>query len=208
MRPGRLATAAAGLVTWAVLAPQAEAHLVVTGMGPLYDGITHFALSPEEILPVVAFALFAGLRGPAHARRTVIALAAGWLVGGLGGLLGLSLPAAGPQIASAAFLLLAGGALAANAPVPAWGCAGAAALYGALAGVADFGSASGAPLAALSLVGVSGAVAAGFVLVASLTLPIRREWLVTTARVAGSWLLALGLLLAGWILRGGRSGWH
>lgn len=201
MKPPRLTRGAAALAIWATMAPGAQAHLVATGMGPLYDGITHFALSPEEILPVVAVALFAGLRGPDHARRAAVALAAGWFVGGLGGLLGLSLPAAAPQVASAAFLFAAGGALAANAAIPPWVCAAVAAAYGALAGLSDFGNGSGAPLAMLSLVGVCAAVAAGFVLVASLTLPLRRDWLVIAARVAGSWLLALGVLLAGWIVR-------
>jgi hypothetical protein len=196
-----LASVAAALAIWAAMARAAQAHLVATGMGPLYDGISHFALSPEEILPVVAFALFAGLRGPAHARRTAVALAAGWFVGGWGGALGLSLPAAAPQVASAVFLFAAGGALAANAKVPPWVCAAVAAVYGALAGTSDFGNGSGGLLAMLNLVGVCAAVAAGFVLVASLTLPLRRDWLVIAARVAGSWLLALGVLLAGWIVR-------
>jgi hypothetical protein len=194
-----------GLALWAAAAPRAEAHLVTTGMGPLYDGMTHFALSPGEVLPVVAFGLFAGLRGARHARASVAGLAAGWLLGGLAGLAGLGLAAQVPQIASAGFLVAAGGALAANARVPPWACAAAAAVYGVLAGVSDFGRGPAAPLAMLSLVGVCAAVAAGFVLVASLTLPIRRDWLITTARVAGSWLLAMGVLLAGWIVRGGAA---
>lgn len=55
----------------------ASAHLVSTGLGPLYDGITHFALTPEELLPMAALALPAGLRGPAHARLVVFTLALG-----------------------------------------------------------------------------------------------------------------------------------
>ena len=41
----------------------AEAHLNSTGMGPFYDGLIHFLMSPEDIVPVLALALLAGLRG-------------------------------------------------------------------------------------------------------------------------------------------------
>src|SRR5690349_17143418 len=44
-------------------AAPAEAHLNTTGMGPLYDGLVHFFLSPEDIIPVLALALLTGLRG-------------------------------------------------------------------------------------------------------------------------------------------------
>jgi urease accessory protein len=40
-----------------------EAHLNTTGMGPVYDGVIHFLLSPEDFVPVLALALLAGLRG-------------------------------------------------------------------------------------------------------------------------------------------------
>jgi hypothetical protein len=41
---------------------RAEAHLNPTGLGATYDGLAHFLLSPEDILPVLALALFAGQR--------------------------------------------------------------------------------------------------------------------------------------------------
>ena len=55
-RPGR------SWPLWANLAillypHNAEAHLVTTGLGPIYDGISHFALSPEVWVPVLALAL-------------------------------------------------------------------------------------------------------------------------------------------------------
>ena len=43
----------------------ADAHLNSTGMGPFYDGLMHFLMSPEDIVPVLALALLAGLRGAA-----------------------------------------------------------------------------------------------------------------------------------------------
>ena len=72
------------------LAPRgAEAHLVTTGLGPVYDGVAHFALSPEDYVPIAGAALLAGLRGKDHARLAVLALPLAWFVGGvLGGLPG------------------------------------------------------------------------------------------------------------------------
>ena len=31
-------------------ASSAEAHLVTTGLGPIYDGIGHFFLTPEDVI--------------------------------------------------------------------------------------------------------------------------------------------------------------
>ncbi len=63
----------------------AEAHLVTTGLGPIYDGIGHLALSPEVWVPVLAVARFAGLRGAAAGRLTLFLLPVAWLVGALVG---------------------------------------------------------------------------------------------------------------------------
>jgi len=41
----------------------ARAHLVTTGMGPVYDGIGHLILTPEDLIPAFAVALFTGLHG-------------------------------------------------------------------------------------------------------------------------------------------------
>ena len=57
--------------------------MVTTGLGPIYDGISHFALSPEVWVPVLALALFAGLRGAAAGRLTLFLLPVAWLVGAL-----------------------------------------------------------------------------------------------------------------------------
>src|SRR5271165_5320442 len=47
------------LVVFALMmfALPAEAHLNSTGMGPFYDGLIHFLMSPEDIVPVLALAL-------------------------------------------------------------------------------------------------------------------------------------------------------
>ena len=63
-----------------VLAMQtsAQAHLVTTGLGPVYDGIGHFSLSPDDSIPVVALALLAGLRGKPAGRGVMFQLPLAW----------------------------------------------------------------------------------------------------------------------------------
>jgi hydrogenase/urease accessory protein HupE len=195
-----LAVTAAGL-----LAPEAaQAHLVVTGMGPLYDGVTHFALSPEDSLPVLALALYAGLRGPRHSRLLLAALPAAWFAGGLlMSLSGLTLPAVLLPSATAVILLAIGGLLAANAELSPRLCALAAIGLGLIRGAADLAGVPASPGAILNLAGMSASVFALYALAASITLPLRRLWMIVAARVAGSWIAAVGLLLAGWIIRYG-----
>ena len=67
LRPPALGTLAAVL-----LPAPADAHLVTTGLGPIYDGISHVLLSPDDLVPVVAMALLAGLNGPTAGRRSSV----------------------------------------------------------------------------------------------------------------------------------------
>jgi hypothetical protein len=70
----------------------AAAHLVTTGMGPVYDGIGHLLLTPEDLVPVIAVALLAGLRGKIPGRRALFFLPVAWLGGGFAGLMASSEP--------------------------------------------------------------------------------------------------------------------
>ena len=99
--------------TFVMCALPAEAHLNSTGMGPFYDGLMHFLMSPEDIVPVLALALLAGLRGASYGRRALFTLPVAWLLGGLAGLSAMT-ATPHPFIAAAWFLLL-GGLLAADA---------------------------------------------------------------------------------------------
>ena len=47
--------AAFGLLFWP---SYASAHLVTTGLGPVYDGIGHLVMTPEDLIPALAIALF------------------------------------------------------------------------------------------------------------------------------------------------------
>jgi hydrogenase/urease accessory protein HupE len=64
----------------------ASAHLVSTGFGPFYDGITHLAMSPDDLLSVLAIAFLSGLLGARYGRVTLFALPLTWLIGGLIGI--------------------------------------------------------------------------------------------------------------------------
>ena len=188
----------------AVFAPAvAQAHLVATGMGPIYDGVTHFGLSPEDYLPAVALGLYAGLRGPAPARIGLAAVTLGWLGGGALALSGPTLSPLVLQAATAALYLVIGGMLAANRNLgPVFGAAVGVAL-GLIRGAADLMGVAGSAAHVLSLLGMGACVFAVFALGASITLPLQRHWMIVAARVSGSWLAALGLLLTGWIVRFG-----
>jgi hypothetical protein len=63
-----------------------QAHLVNTGLGPFYDGISHLAMSPDDLLTALALALLAGLSGARAGRNVLFLLPPVWLRGGLFGL--------------------------------------------------------------------------------------------------------------------------
>src|SRR4029453_4726079 len=89
--------------------------LVTPGLGPVYSGLVHFAMTPEDLISTLALALLAGLRGASHGRRTLFVLPAAWLVGGGVGLTGPHGLGALPT--SISFVLI-GGLLAADARLP------------------------------------------------------------------------------------------
>jgi HupE/UreJ protein len=177
----------------------ASAHLVSTGLGPVYDGIFHFALTPEEVLPMAALALFAGMRGPAHARQVLFVLPVAWLSACLAA---IELSAEYSPIVSAISLLALGTLLAADAKVSPLVIAVISIVLGvALGGFYGLHSGTEAP----GLTGAVGAAGYAFVLVAllsSVSLPFRWMSARIAVRVAGSWTAALGLLLVGWWIHG------
>jgi urease accessory protein len=195
----RLPIYAAVLFCFALCPMPANAHLNTTGMGPLYDGLMHFLMSPEDFVPVLALALLAGLRGAACGRRALFTLPAGWL---LGGLIGTSAGATnGNAIVSAVWFLLLGGLLAADTKLSLRLVTALAAMLGLYngylngTGMGEFGTSS---------VVLLGLVFAVFVLVALATafvVQLRAQWARVSVRVAGSWIFASGLLMVGWAVR-------
>jgi hydrogenase/urease accessory protein HupE len=175
-----------------------HAHLVTTGLGPFYDGVSHFALTPEDLLPALALSLLAGQGGARAGRLALFALPAAWLAGGLAG---LSFPAGTvPALTTASFLVL-GGLVAAEARLPLGWLAGLTALVGLMHGYGNGAALSAARLGPLGLVGIASTLFVLVALASALAVALRDSWGRIAVRVAGSWIAAIGLLLLGWALR-------
>jgi len=178
----------------------AEAHLNATGMGPMYDGLMHFVTSPEDLVPALALALLAGLRGAPYGRRAMFVLPAAWMLGSLFGL-SAALASSGTLGASFWFVLL-GGLVVADMKLSLRSMMALAALLGLAHG---YFNGTGMGLSAAATVAVLGLAAAVFVvvvLVAALVVQLRAQWARIAVRVGGSWIAASGILMLGWSLRG------
>lgn len=176
----------------------AFAHLVTTGLGPVYDGIGHLVMTPEDLIPVLALALYAGLRGVEPGRCALFVLPLAWFAGGLLGVFMTGLP---PLPTPAISIFILGVLIAADLKlsnkiftviVLAVGL-----IHGALNGVALKDNAG--------ILGLVGIMVALFVLVAlfsALVVSLKKPWTKIVVRVAGSWVAAIGMLMFGWMIRG------
>ena len=178
----------------------AEAHLNATGMGPLYDGLMHFLMSPEDLVPALALALLAGLRGAAYGRRAMFTLPAAWLLGSLFGLTAAATNA-NPLFSSFWFLLL-GGLVVADAKFSLRTMTALSALLGLVHGYLNGTGMGQSGFALAAILGLAAAVFVLIVLAAAFVVQLRVHWARIAVRVAGSWIAASGLLLLGWAVRG------
>lgn len=176
----------------------AIAHLVTTGMGPVYDGIGHLLLTPEDLVPVIALALYAGLRGASSGRRALFLLPLAWLAGGLGGLLLNDMPAY--PVAIVSFLLL-GGLIASDLQAGDGAVPVLAVSLGLIHGALNGAALKNGP-AVLGLVGIMAMLFVFVALVSAFVVSLNRPWTRIAVRVAGSWIFASGLLMLGWTLKG------
>jgi hydrogenase/urease accessory protein HupE len=177
------------------------AHLVQTGFGGFYDGMAHWAVTPEDVMLVLALALLAALGGKPRCRQLVLAFPAAWFLGGAACLLLPSL--APPAWTTFAGFGLVGLLVALDRKPP-------ATVFVPLASVAGIlhGAANGTAMRETDLgwLGLGGAVLSVFIvssllpaLLARPRKPVARIFL----RVAGSWLTAASMLMLGWMLRPG-----
>jgi hydrogenase/urease accessory protein HupE len=179
--------------------PSADAHLMNTGLGPFYDGLTHLFVTPEDLLPVIALALFAGLCGPQSGRAVLFILPVAWLAGALAGAssdTALTLP-----VTTALVTIACGVLVAADRPLPLRLVVGCAVVLGLL-----HGSLNGTDLGQQRTfgLGIAGVAVALFVIVSLLAgqvASVRLAWGRIVVRVAGSWIAATGLLMLGWAVR-------
>ena len=64
----------------------ATAHMPTAGLGPVYDGVFHLLLSPEDLIPLIALALLCGQRGAPFGRRALWLVPLAWFAGGMLGM--------------------------------------------------------------------------------------------------------------------------
>jgi urease accessory protein len=177
----------------------AEAHLVSTGFGPFYDGVMHLALSPDDLLSVLAIALLSGLCGARHVRAVLFTLPTAWVVAGWLGMqraTEVSVP-----VASTLSFLVVGALAAADLKVPWSLVAGLALGLGLLHGFMNGTAMAQAGGGSVALLGTATAVFMTVALVAGFVVSLRAAWARVAVRVAGSWITAIGLLMLGWAFR-------
>jgi hypothetical protein len=188
---------------------RADAHLVTTGLGPVYDGIGHWSSTPEDIIPALALAILAGLRGAPAGRKVMFVLPLAWLAGGVIGMLIPNSPELSRPVLSGIIsaTFLAPGLLAlSDLAIPPLAVAGLAAVVGLIHGFFDAGGLRGegatTSVGLLQFIGMAAVLFVVSTLLAAWVTSFRQPWTRVAARVAGSWIAAAGLLLLGWSLRG------
>ncbi|HEU4936149.1 MAG TPA: HupE/UreJ family protein [Vicinamibacterales bacterium] len=195
-RTAMIAGAAIGI---ALIPGRVEAHLVTTGLGPIYDGVTHVVSTPDDLIPTVMLALLAGLNGAAAGRRALFALTAAWLAGG-----GAGFVCGQPIVPSAApvMSLLALGALtAADRRLSSLVVTGIAVTAGLVHGALNGAAVAAAGREAIGLIGMGSTVFVVTAIAAACAASLRAAWPRLVVRVFGSWVAAIGLLMLGWELR-------
>jgi hydrogenase/urease accessory protein HupE len=176
----------------------ASAHLVTTGLGPVYDGIGHLVMTPEDLVPALAIALFSGLRGAAPGRRALFVLPLAWFAGGLLGAAIEGLPTM--PVASISFLIL-GVLVAADLNLSPKTFTAVVVVVGFVHGVLN-GVALKDSTGILGLIGIMATLFIIVAIVSAFIISLRKPWTRIVVRVAGSWVAAMGILMFGWLMRG------
>jgi hydrogenase/urease accessory protein HupE len=162
--------------------------------------VTHFLVSPEDLVPALALALLAGLRGTPYGRRASFALPVGWLAGGL---LGVTAAATtGSAVVSSVWFIVLGGLLLADARLSLHATTGLAALLGLVHGYVNGTGMDRSVSTVVTLLGLTSGVFVLVVLAAAFVVQLRAHWARIAVRVVGSWIAASGLLMLGWSFRG------
>lgn len=185
--------AVAGLL---LLPHPAAAHLVTTGMGPVYDGIGHLLLTPEDLIPALSVALYAGLRGAATGRSVFFLFPVAWLAGGIAGLQA-SMTVTFPT-SSISFLML-GLLIAADFRLPTKIITLIAIFVGIVHGFFNGIALKGGP-EIFGLLGITSILFIVVALAAALVVSLSSTWARIVVRVIGSWTVAVGILMIGWYL--------
>jgi urease accessory protein len=188
----------AGLVTLFCLPSLASAHLVTTGLGPVYDGIGHLVMTPEDLIPVLALALLAGLRGTLPGRRALFLLPLAWLAGGLFGVYTSGVPAI--SVAPLSILIL-GLLIAADVKLPNGMFTAIVLVMGFAHGIFNGMALKEGP-GILGLIGIMVTLFVLVSLVSACVVSLKQAWMRIVVRVVGSWIAAVGMLMFGWLISG------
>ena len=196
-RPPRVLAPLTAILALALLPSPAEAHLVTT-VGPVYDGISHVFMSPDDLVPILAMAMLAGLNGPAAARLALFAMTAAWLAGGA---LGFIVGHPTSSIATTASFLVLGALTAADADHRHVWSQSSRSLAVACTVGSTVRRSRKAGRDPTGLLGIGASTFVIVALMAALVVSLRLAWMRIAVRVAGSWVAAIGLLMLGWSLR-------
>ena len=189
----------ASFVAMLLLPAAARAHLTDTGLGPIYDGVAHLLLSFDDLLPVVALALLAGLNGARAGRLVLFVLPLAWLAGGITG--ALAGTAAAPPMVTSLSLLTFGVLTAAGAKLGPAVFVGLAVALGMIHGSLNGVAITVADRETSGLVGIAGTIFVVVALASAGVVSLHKPWTRIVVRIAGSWISAVGLLMLGWELR-------
>jgi urease accessory protein len=188
----------AGFASLLALPAFCLAHLVTTGLGPVYDGIGHLVMTPEDVLPVLALALYAGLRGTAPGRRALFLLPLAWFVGGLSGIYFENLPTI--PVAPVSIVIL-GLLVAADLNLSTRLFTAVVLVVGFSHGVLNGVALKNGP-GVLGIIGIMATLFVIIALVSAFVVSLKQPWMRIGVRVAGSWVAAIGMLMFGWLIRG------
>lgn len=182
---------------------RAEAHLMTTGLGPLYDGVLHLLASPEDLLPTLLVAVLAGMNGPAAGRYALFVLPGAWVSSAaVASYYGPAMAAHHAPSVTIVSLVLPGFLVALDRRLSPGLVVVLAVLVGATHGALNgIGLLAGAR-ERIAIVGIGVTAFVVTALVAAAVVSLRAPWARVVLRVAGSWSVAIGLLLLGWTLRG------
>jgi urease accessory protein len=183
-----------------VTSQSAHAHLVTSGVGPFYDGMAHFFVTPEDLLVVVALSLFGGMSGKKVAKWVAVALPLAWLLGMLVGTHFSEASGVAPLIASIT-MLLSGLLLSASPQVSLRAMLPLVAVIGAVHGWLNGEAVASSGTSLLAGLGIVIAAAIVGLLLSATSVRLTASWQRVALRVAGSWIAAIGLLAVAWQFR-------
>ncbi|SDR63831.1 HupE / UreJ protein [Rhizobiales bacterium GAS113] len=183
-----------------VQVPEANAHLVTTGLGPFYDGLAHVLFAPEDAIAVLVIALLAGRSGIAIGRAVLFTLPVAWCVGAL---LGLHAPVTQlPTWFTVVTFMGLGGLIVVNYRLSAPLAVTLSLMLGLTHGYFNGCGLATTVSVPFVLAGILASMFVGVALVAAVVASLRAPWMGIAVRTLGSWITAGGLLALGWTLRG------